>query len=84
MVSELQTFLGPLIVALNPFKWTIPAYQDSQMINYINRKKVLPHSWSVADEAFRDMVKGNGNHTILVSGESGAGKVSQYLKCDQY
>jgi myosin-5 len=52
------------------------------MAHYIQRKpKLSPHAWSVADRAFRDMIAGNGNQTILVSGESGAGKTEVlYIK----
>jgi myosin heavy subunit len=73
--DNIYTFIGPLVLSLNPFKWDIPHVQDERMIDYIKQKPgIYPHAWSVADRAFRSMKEGGGNQTMLVSGESGAGK----------
>ncbi|KAG2392602.1 hypothetical protein C9374_011327 [Naegleria lovaniensis] len=66
---------GVLAVAMNPFKWTIPYVQDDKMDLYINQSKtVMPHAWSIADNAYRIMTETKQNQSILISGESGAGK----------
>ena len=45
------------------------------MIRYIKQEPtVLPHAWAVADSAFRYMHSGGGDQSIIISGESGAGK----------
>ncbi len=45
------------------------------MDEYIAQKRgLVPHAWSVADRAFRQLIEGKGNQSILISGESGAGK----------
>src|SRR5690606_31860016 len=49
-------------------------YQDDKMDNWINNEDAPPHSWSIAEVSFNDMMNGGGNQSILVSGESGAGK----------
>ncbi|EFC48154.1 myosin [Naegleria gruberi] len=73
--DKIYTFIGGLIISLNPFKWTIPYCKDEFMINYVERKKGLnPHCWQIADRAYRAMKGGEGNQTLLISGESGAGK----------
>eukprot|EP00818_Percolomonas_sp_WS_P008469 CAMPEP_0117441274 /NCGR_PEP_ID=MMETSP0759-20121206/3551_1 /TAXON_ID=63605 /ORGANISM="Percolomonas cosmopolitus, Strain WS" /LENGTH=1285 /DNA_ID=CAMNT_0005233125 /DNA_START=408 /DNA_END=4265 /DNA_ORIENTATION=- len=84
--DDIYTFIGPIVLAFNPFKWDIPHVQDDQMVYYMNQKRGLrPHSWSVADDAYRSMMRGEGNQSILVSGISGAGKteasktVAKYL-----
>lgn len=62
-------------MSLNPFKWTIPWVQNDQMARYIKKDPtVFPHAWAVADFAFRTMNGGGGNQSIIISGESGAGK----------
>lgn len=83
--DEIYTFIGPIVLAVNPFKWNIPHVQDDQMIHYMNQNPGLrPHSWSVADDAFRSMIRGEGNQSILVSGISGAGKTEAAKTVTKY
>jgi myosin heavy subunit len=44
-------------------------YKYIKQLNYN-----YPHAWSVADTSFRSMLEKGSNQSILVSGESGAGK----------
>eukprot|EP01063_Lacrimia_lanifica_P029585 TRINITY_DN4547_c0_g1_i1.p1 TRINITY_DN4547_c0_g1~~TRINITY_DN4547_c0_g1_i1.p1 ORF type:complete len:1350 (+),score=416.81 TRINITY_DN4547_c0_g1_i1:159-4208(+) len=81
--DNIYTNIGNLIIAVNPFKFTIPWYKREASAEYIelgwegaplNRQPHLrPHSWAVANKSYWDM-KRHGNQTILISGESGAGK----------
>ena len=80
--DNIYTHIGNLIIALNPFKWTIEHYQPEQSAAYIregwqgaplSRTTLRPHSWAVANKSYWDMVS-HGNQSILISGESGAGK----------
>eukprot|EP00667_Euglena_gracilis_P002113 EG_transcript_2113 len=78
----IYTALGPIVVALNPFTWDIPHYQDHHMAAYIaegigglhggSRQPV--HCWSIAHSAYWQLRSTRSNQTILVTGESGAGK----------
>jgi len=70
---------GVLAVAMNPFKWTIPYVQDDMMDKYMKQDSkssdnLLPHAWTIADNAYRFMRETGQNQSILISGESGAGK----------
>jgi myosin heavy subunit len=38
------------------------------------RTQVQPHVYAIAEEAYRKMIMFNENQSIIVSGESGAGK----------
>ncbi|KAL1537890.1 Myosin-2 [Salvia divinorum] len=75
---------GPVLVAVNPFK-DIQLYGDDFVNGY--RQKLLdsPHIYAVADKAYNEMMTGERNQSIVISGESGAGKtetaklVMQYL-----
>ncbi|KAJ9467069.1 Myosin-5 [Diplonema papillatum] len=74
--DEIYTFIGPaVILSINPWKFTIPAYTADQMPSYIRGDKgVPPHIWSIGKTAYENMMTHSQNQTILVSGESGAGK----------
>jgi myosin heavy subunit len=83
------TNIGPIVVALNPFNYEIPWYKDDKMHEYLSEGVViernLPHSWAVAHNTFWEMRENKQNQTVLISGESGAGKteaakiVAKYL-----
>jgi myosin heavy subunit len=76
----IYTNIGVIVVAVNPFNTKIPHYQEGRMAAYLACKdqpipsRLLPHSWSQAHNTFAEMVQTGGNQSILISGESGAGK----------
>ena len=78
----IYTNIGPIVLALNPYDYTLPHYTDDCMPRYLEEgaraltrgSKQLPHSWSIAHQAYCLMVSKRENQSILVSGESGAGK----------
>lgn len=78
MKDIVYTNIGAIVVALNPFNYKIPWYKDEMMEKYLEEdfviRKNLPHSWAVAHNTYYEMRTENKPHTILVSGESGAGK----------
>eukprot|EP00754_Rhynchopus_humris_P013360 Rhum_TRINITY_DN14325_c14_g2::Rhum_TRINITY_DN14325_c14_g2_i1::g.82903::m.82903 len=80
--DNIYTNIGSLIIAVNPFKFTIPWYYREVGLLYIkegwkgaplSRTTLRPHSWAVANKSYWDMMY-HGNQSILISGESGAGK----------
>ena len=78
MRNVVYTNIGAIVVALNPFNYKIPHYMDAKMPDYLAEghviQKNLPHSWSVANNTYWEMMTQQENQCILVSGESGAGK----------
>jgi myosin heavy subunit len=78
MKEIIYTNIGAIVVALNPFNFKIPWYLDSQMEKYLGEDDVirnnLPHSWAIAHNTYFELLSENRPQTILVSGESGAGK----------
>ncbi|KAF0686961.1 Aste57867_21253 [Aphanomyces stellatus] len=80
--NRIYTRAGSILVAVNPFQ-DLPIYDDVTQKRYIQagsdrtdtgEHPLPPHVFSVADRAFREMTARRQNQSILVSGESGAGK----------
>ncbi|KAI3816405.1 hypothetical protein L1987_16099 [Smallanthus sonchifolius] len=74
---------GPVLVAINPFK-TIPLYGDDYIEAYKRKKKDSPHVYAIADTAIREMIRDEVNQSIVISGESGAGKTETAKIAMQY
>eukprot|EP01064_Diplonema_japonicum_P031002 TRINITY_DN5411_c0_g1_i2.p1 TRINITY_DN5411_c0_g1~~TRINITY_DN5411_c0_g1_i2.p1 ORF type:complete len:1180 (+),score=347.79 TRINITY_DN5411_c0_g1_i2:28-3567(+) len=78
MRDVIYTNIGAIVVALNPFNFKIPHYTDDNMPKYLAEgdriEENLPHSWAVAHNTYWELRNDQQNQTILVSGESGAGK----------
>ena len=74
--DQIYTFTGPILIAVNPFK-QINVYDDFE----INE---IPHVYSVASKAYHQMIKNKNDQTIMVSGESGAGKTQSAKYILQY
>ncbi|KAI9140247.1 myosin head, motor domain-containing protein [Paraphysoderma sedebokerense] len=55
-------------------------------MSYKNKKRVEmpPHVYAVTDASYRDMLQNRENQSILVTGESGAGKTENTKKVIQY
>ena len=74
----IYTNIGAIVVAVNPFNFKIPRYMDNMMSSYLSEgdtiQKSLPHSWACAHNTYFEMKNDQRDQTILISGESGAGK----------
>ncbi|RNF17024.1 putative myosin heavy chain [Trypanosoma conorhini] len=78
----IYTHIGPITLALNPYDFTLPNYTDNNMAKYVMEgpkvidapSKNLPHAWTVAHYSYWRMCSDKRNQSVIVSGESGAGK----------
>ncbi|XP_026221409.1 unconventional myosin-Va-like [Anabas testudineus] len=71
----IYTYCGIILVAINPYE-NLPIY-ETEIINAYsgqNMGDMDPHIFAVAEEAYRQMARDERNQSIIVSGESGAGK----------
>uniref|UniRef100_A0A8C7SAH7 Myosin VAa n=1 Tax=Oncorhynchus mykiss TaxID=8022 RepID=A0A8C7SAH7_ONCMY len=71
----IYTYCGIVLVAINPYE-NLPIY-GSDIINAYsgqNMGDMDPHIFAVAEEAYKQMARDERNQSIIVSGESGAGK----------
>ncbi|KAI3668044.1 hypothetical protein L6452_43117 [Arctium lappa] len=70
------TYTGNILIAVNPFQ-SLPHLYDAHMMEKYKGAQfgaLSPHVFAIAEFAFREMVNGGKSNSILVSGESGAGK----------
>ncbi|CCK70935.1 myosin 1 KNAG_0F02720 [Huiozyma naganishii CBS 8797] len=85
----IYTYSGLFLVAINPYS-DIPIYNQEYIDRYNNcethrgEAKVKPHIFAVAEEAYQSLLSEKENQTILVTGESGAGKTENTKKILQY
>eukprot|EP01065_Artemidia_motanka_P004006 TRINITY_DN11933_c0_g1_i4.p1 TRINITY_DN11933_c0_g1~~TRINITY_DN11933_c0_g1_i4.p1 ORF type:complete len:1104 (+),score=324.20 TRINITY_DN11933_c0_g1_i4:46-3357(+) len=71
---RMYTRMGGIVISLNPFR---PMEYNSAgaMAGFAKSKQTEPHVWEVAMKTFTKIVaRDRGNQSILISGESGAGK----------
>lgn len=73
---NIYTYSGIVLIATNPFDRIDQLYSQDMVQAYAgkNRGEMEPHLFAIAEEAFRLMKTNSQNQTIIVSGESGAGK----------
>ncbi|KAH7362949.1 myosin-2 [Plectosphaerella cucumerina] len=74
--KEIYTYSGIVLIATNPFARVDSLYVPGMVQVYAGRQRATqaPHLFAIAEEAFMDMLRSGKNQTIVVSGESGAGK----------
>ena len=81
----IYTYSGLFLVTINPY-CPLPIYTNEYINMYKGqgREETKPHIYAMADEAFRNLVDEGENQSILVTGESGAGKTENTKKVIQY
>uniref|UniRef100_M8BS99 Myosin-J heavy chain n=1 Tax=Aegilops tauschii TaxID=37682 RepID=M8BS99_AEGTA len=75
-LNEIYTYTGNILIAVNPFQRLPHLYDVHMMEQYKGATfgELSPHLFAIADSCYRAMINEHGSQSILVSGESGAGK----------
>ncbi|XP_062411237.1 unconventional myosin-Vb isoform X2 [Sardina pilchardus] len=73
--NHIYTYCGIVLVAINPYE-QLHIYGEEVINAYSgqNMGDMDPHIFAVAEEAYKQMARDEKNQSIIVSGESGAGK----------
>lgn len=89
--ESIYTYVGPILIAINPYKPLDATYSEAKMTEYYGKTMggLPPHVFALADHAYTQLIQGGAldpaNQSIIISGESGAGKtettkiIMQYL-----
>ena len=71
---RIYTATGPVLLALNPYQ-QIPHLYSASVVSEFQKGSKAPHIFGIAQRAYSGIVGGEAaNQSILISGESGAGK----------
>ncbi|KAK3010220.1 hypothetical protein RJ639_011859 [Escallonia herrerae] len=85
-LNEIYTYTGNILIAINPFQ-RLPHIYDAHMMQQYKGApfgELSPHVFAVADVSYRAMINEGKSNSILVSGESGAGKTETTKMLMQY
>ncbi|TIC24772.1 clathrin heavy chain [Wallemia mellicola] len=82
---SIYTYSGIVLIAVNPFA-KLSIYGPAIMQAYSTRRRgeLEPHIYAIAQDAHASMTRENKNQTMVVSGESGAGKTVSARHIMQY
>uniref|UniRef100_A0A8C1U3Y3 Myosin motor domain-containing protein n=1 Tax=Cyprinus carpio TaxID=7962 RepID=A0A8C1U3Y3_CYPCA len=81
----IYTYSGLFCATVNPYKW-LPVYDAEVVAAYRGKKRMEapPHIFSVSDNAYQFMLTDRENQSVLITGESGAGKTVNTKRVIQY
>ncbi|KJH43074.1 myosin head [Dictyocaulus viviparus] len=81
----IYTYSGLFCVVINPYK-RLPIYTESVIKFYMGKRRneMPPHLFATSDEAYRNMMQDRENQSMLITGESGAGKTENTKKVISY
>ncbi|CAG4963445.1 unnamed protein product [Colias eurytheme] len=73
--NAIYTYCGIVLVAINPY-YDLPIYGDETIMAYRGQSMgdLDPHIFAVSEEAYTKLERERRDQSIIVSGESGAGK----------
>ncbi|XP_077289711.1 myosin heavy chain isoform X11 [Arctopsyche grandis] len=81
----IYTYSGLFCVAINPYK-RFPVYTNrcAKLYRGKRRAEVPPHIFAISDGAYVNMLTNHENQSMLITGESGAGKTENTKKVIAY
>ena len=81
----IYTYSGLFCIVVNPYK-RYPIYTATVVKLYLGKRRneVPPHLWAITETAYRNMLTNSKNQSMLITGESGAGKTENTKKVIAY
>uniref|UniRef100_A0A7E4VJX7 Myosin motor domain-containing protein n=1 Tax=Panagrellus redivivus TaxID=6233 RepID=A0A7E4VJX7_PANRE len=89
--QQIYTYVANILISINPYEAVENLYSKKTIETYYGKSlgAMPPHIFAIADKAHRDLKWNKESQSIIVSGESGAGKtesqkyILRYL-CDRW
>ncbi|GMI14409.1 hypothetical protein TrLO_g2424 [Triparma laevis f. longispina] len=95
--QKIYTLCSDVLISVNPYQ-SIPNIYDDSVVKHVwdeaatkKFKDLTPHVYNVADRSYRTMMKNTGasadsrkNQSVIISGESGAGKTEAAKQVMRY
>ncbi|KAL3994918.1 Myosin head (motor domain) family protein [Acanthocheilonema viteae] len=74
--KQFYTYMANILIAINPYEQIDGLYDVNMVRKYKGQSlgALTPHIFAIADKAYRDMMRNHESQSIIISGESGAGK----------
>ena len=81
----IYTYSGLFCIVVNPYK-RYPIYTPTVVKLYLGKRRneVPPHLWAITETAYRNMLTNGKDQSMLITGESGAGKTENTKKVISY
>merc|ERR1719384_707809 len=81
----IYTYSGLFCIVVNPYK-RYPIYTGTVVKMYLGKRRneVPPHLWAITETAYRNMLTNTKDQSMLITGESGAGKTENTKKVISY
>merc|ERR1719297_174747 len=81
----IYAYSGLFCIVVNPYK-RYPIYTGTVVKMYLGKRRneVPPHLWAITETAYRNMLTNSKDQSMLITGESGAGKTENTKKVISY